>query len=440
MPCMDPATKPLVTHELALPLSRAVRDAAPQPFSELVSLVFDRPDLIPLAAGLVDYDTLPGAGVAHLTQQILSEPETTRAALQYGPTVGVTQFRRQLYDHLCTIDGFPAGEYPGGPEDVVVTTGSQQLLNLLAEVLIDPGDIVVAGWPSYFVYMTALTTFGATIRAVDLDERGLCPDKVDRLLAGLYAAGQIHRAKFVYVVSYHQNPTGITLAEERRGQLLDLVRHWSAKAGHRILIVEDAAYRELTYDGDVPASIKSHDTDNQYVALCQTFSKPFSPGLKTGYGLVPSDLIAPLTLCKDGRDFGSSNFNQHVLSRAMSTGVYAEHVDVLRSHYADKIHATLAALSEHFDGIDGVSWTHPIGGLYVWLTLPESVDTGRQSRLFAEALGRGVLYVPGDYCYPDDPTRTPPKNTIRLAVGVPDIDAIREGVARLAGAVQAVLG
>ncbi|MEO0475842.1 MAG: PLP-dependent aminotransferase family protein, partial [Planctomycetota bacterium] len=113
---------------------------------------------------------------------------------------------------------------------------------------------------------------------------------------------------------------------------------------------------------------------------------------------------------------------------------------LLCRHYADKIHSTLAALDEHFAGIDGVSWTHPTGGLYVWMTLPDSTDTGRQSALFAEALRRGVLYVPGDYCYPTDPTRTPPHRMIRLAVGVPNTEQIREGVARLAAAVCKVLG
>ena len=318
---MDTATPIQSVSGLPLPLSRAVRDAAPQPFSELVDLQFDRPGLISLAAGLVDYDTLPGEGVAPLVADLLADAGSAKAALQYGPTIGFPAFRQQLYEHLAALDGASPTEYPGSPDDLVVTTGSQELLNLIADALLDRGDIVIAGWPSYFVYMTALTTFGAAIRAVDLDEHGLVPEKLDRLLSGLYAAGQIHRVKFVYVVSYHQNPTGITLSTERRRQLFDIVRHYSEKSGQRILIVEDAAYRELTYKGEAPASIKSLDTDNQFVALCQTFSKPFSPGLKTGYGLLPDGLVDPVKLCKDGRDFGSSNFNQHVISRAMTAGV-----------------------------------------------------------------------------------------------------------------------
>lgn len=428
-----------LTAPLMLPLSRTVLDAAPQPFSELVSLAFDRPGLISLAAGLVDYDTLPGGQVAPLVQDILRDPATAKAALQYGPTIGFAGFRQQLYDHLAALDHATPDAYPGSPDDVVVTTGSQELLNLIADALIDRDDIVIAGWPSYFVYMTALTTFGATIRGVDLDEDGMCPDKLDRLMAGLFAAGQLHRVKFVYVVSYHQNPTGITLSAERRAQLFDVVRSWSERLGQRILVVEDAAYRELTYQGQPPPSIKSYDTDNQYVALCQTFSKPFSPGLKTGYGLLPEGMLEPVTLCKDGRDFGSSNFNTHVLSKAMQSGVYDQHVELLCQTYARKIQATLEALGEHFADVEGVSWTTPAGGMYVWLTLPESVRTSRDSALFEQALNEGVLYVPGDYCYPNDPTREPPANLIRLAVGVPNTEAIREGVARLAKALKQLI-
>jgi 2-aminoadipate transaminase len=425
--------------QFALPLSRAAKHADEQPISELIKMALDDPALISLAAGLVDFETLPGDRVGPIVRDILADEAAAKAALQYGTTEGFAEFRRQLYEHLCTLDGASTDAYPGGADDVVVTTGSQQLLNILAEVLLDADDIVIAGWPSYFVYTSTLTAYGATIRSVDLDEHGMIPDKLDRLLAGLSAAGQLHRVKMLYVVSYHQNPTGITLSTERRQQLLDIVKHYSQKAGHRIVLVDDAAYRELTYTGSTPPSIKSMDLDNQYVALCQTFSKPFCPGLKTGYGLLPSDLVEAVKLSKGGRDFGSSNFNMHIISRAMRTGAYAEHVKVLHAAYAAKIQATLDALEEHLGDVEGVSWTRPTGGLYVWLTLPQSIDTSRPGPLFGQAIKQGVLFVPGVYCYPNDPTRESPRNTIRLAVGVPNPEQIREGIARLATAVKAVL-
>jgi 2-aminoadipate transaminase len=427
------------TTSLSLPLSRAAKHADEQPISELIKMALDDPALISLAAGLVDFETLPGQSVAPIIQDILADPASAKAALQYGTTEGFAAFRQQLYDHLCALDDAQPDAYPGSADDVVVTTGSQQLLNILAEVLLDADDIVIAGWPSYFVYTSTLTAYGATIRSVDLDEHGIVPEKLDRLLSGLAAAGQLHRVKFVYVVSYHQNPTGITLSAERRGQLLDIVKHYSQKAGHRIVLVEDAAYRELTYQGAAPPSIKSMDDDNQYVALCQTFSKPFAPGLKTGYGLLPSDLVEAVKLSKGGRDFGSSNFNMHIISRAITNGAFAKHVEVLKQAYAAKIQATRDALQEHFADIDGVTWTDPTGGLYVWLTLPEAIDTSRPGPLFGHAIKQGVLFVPGAYCYPNDPTRQAPTNTIRLAVGVPNPEQIREGIARLAKAVRQVL-
>lgn len=428
------------TKNLSLPLSRAAKRADDQPISELVKMALDDPALISLAAGLVDFDTLPADVVAPIVQEILGDPQSAKAALQYGTTEGFAAFRQQLYGHLCSLDSAEPDAYPGRADDIVVTTGSQQLLNILAEVLLDVDDIVIAGWPSYFVYTSTLTAYGAALRSVDLDEHGMIPEQLERLLSGLSAAGQLHRVKMLYVVSYHQNPTGITLSTDRRQQLLDIVKHYSQKAGHRIVLLEDAAYRELTYQGLTPPSIKSMDQDNQYVALCQTFSKPFSPGLKTGYGLLPSDLVEAVKLSKGGRDFGSSNFNQHIISRAMASGAFETHIDVLRQAYAAKIQAALDALEEYFAGVEGVTWTQPSGGLYVWLTLPEAVDASRTGPLFDHAIKQGVLFVPGVYCYPKDATRTAPNNTIRLAVSVPNPEQIREGIARLAKAVQQVIG
>ncbi|MEM9416112.1 MAG: PLP-dependent aminotransferase family protein [Planctomycetota bacterium] len=435
-------TQPLTPAATGRPLglSRAARHANDQPISEMIRLALKDPGIISLAAGLVDYDTLPADAVSPLIRDILGSDDAARAALQYGTTEGFDAFREALFAHLTDLEAKAGAALPAScsAADIVVTTGSQQLLHTLTEVLVDEGDIVIAGWPTYFVYTSALTSFGATVRSVDLDTDGMDPAKLEHLLEGLHAAGQLSKVKIVYNVSYHQNPTGITLSAARRPQLLDVVRRYSEKAGHRIVLLEDAAYRELTYAGETPRSIKSYDTDNQYVALCQTFSKPFAPGLKTGYGLLPEGLTDPVKLSKGGRDFGSSNFCQHVIHRAMQTGAFAEHVEVLKRAYAEKLEATHAALEEHLGDIDGVTWTKAKGGLYVWLTLPESIDTTQAGSLFESALAERVLFLPGVYCYPIDPIRTPPTNTIRLAVGVPTVEQIREGIARLARAIRSL--
>ncbi len=405
-----------------------------QPISYLIAQAVANPELISLAAGLVDYETLPTDAVGELARELFADEAEARAALQYGTTEGLAALRVALYGHLAGLDETAPDDYPGSAADVIVATGSQQLLHLLADLLIDPDDIVITAWPSYFVYTGALQAFGATVRCVPLDGKGMSPEALDAQLAEIEADGQLDRVKIVYVCSYHQNPTGLTLAADRRKALLDVVRRYSKH--HRILLIEDAAYRELTYDDAPPPSIKREDASNEYVALLQTFSKPFAPGLKTGYGLLPTDLVEPIRLAKGGRDFGSSNLCQHLLLHALRRGVYYEHVGKLRLAYAEKRDAMLEALRQSMP--DGVTWTEPTGGLYVWLTLPGDVDTGRAGPLFAAKLRHGVLAVPGEYCYPDDPTRTIPRNHLRLTFGVATLDQIEEGVARLGRALSAV--
>ena len=211
---------------------------------------------------------------------------------------------------------------------------------------------------------------------------------------------------------------------------------------HRILLLEDNAYRELTYQGEAPVSIKSFDHDNEYVALLHTFSKPFAPGLKTGYGLLPVDLCEKAMMLKDGRDFGSANLSQHLLLAAVRQGAFDQQVEILCEAYTKKRDAMLEALDEYLGDFmpEQTHWTHPTGGLYVWLTLPKSIDTRREGPLFSRAVELGMLYVPGDYCYPADPTRTVPTNQIRLSFGVPTEQQNRDGVRLLAQAIRDVAG
>ncbi len=189
-----------------------------------------------------------------------------------------------------------------------------------------------------------------------------------------------------------------------------------------------------------PPSTKSYDRNHDFVALTQTFSKPFAPGVKTGYTLLPDDLVEPVLLQKGNHDFGSVNFCQHMLLSAMQEGLYHKHLADLRRRYTAKRDAMLAALDEHLGNgnFGDVKWTRPTGGLYVYLTLPESIDTGRDGKLFARALEEGVLYVPGEFCFGPDPTRKAPHNTMRLCYGKESIEKVVTGIERLAKAVKAV--
>jgi len=413
---------------------RAVRTGEPA-INRLMSQALAEGGLISLAAGFVDYETLPVAETREALAELLSDEERARAALQYGTTAGFPRLRDRLAARMASADGYALGTRGYDPDNILLGTGSQQLLYLLTEVLLDPGDIVILAYPSYFVFMDALRSSGVSCRTVPLDEDGMRTDLLRDLFEDLSVRNELDRVKLIYLVSYFQNPTGISLSASRRREVLDLVHEFSPT--HRIHIVEDTAYRELRYDAEDVPSIRSHDEDGRTVICLGTFSKPFSPGLKTGYGLFPSELASQVAYLKGAHDFGSSNFTQHLLDTVLEMGLFDQHAERLRKSYRRRRDVMVDALDEQMP--EGVQRTHPHGGLYVWLTLPEEVPTGPGSKLFASALERGMIYVPGEFCFAADPGREIPTNCIRLSFGVGTLDKIAEGVARLAEAVRECL-
>lgn len=418
----------------AVAFSVKARRTAEPPISTLIAMALANPNLINFAAGLVDPLTLPTDETADLATAILRDDPRARAALQYDTTLGLKPLRQKLFEHLTSLEGKTAAAMGFGANDILVTTGSQQSLYLIAESLIDEGDIVLAENPSYFVYTGALASFGARVMAVPMDESGMRVDLLEQLLQRLETTGEIARVKFIYVTSYYQNPTGLSLATPRRAKLLELAKRFSKS--HRILVLEDAAYRELRYDGPVLPSIKGMEGANEYCIYAGTFSKPFSPGIKTGYAVMPPDVLEAALRQKGNHDFGSAALCQYVALEAMVSGVYKRHVDRLCASYRAKRNATLAALERHMAGIAGVSWVRPDGGLYVWMTLPDSVDTSRTG-MFKDAADAGVLYVPGDYCMtPDLITGKVATHSLRLCFGSVPPEQIEPGIARLAGVIR----
>lgn len=420
--------------------SKRADQTAEQMISYFMQQAVENPDLISLAAGLVDPISLPGSEVLETIQEILGEPASARAALQYGTTQGYTPLREALLKRTFALDGVSPEDLSLTPGNVVITTGSQQFLYLVGEMLLDPGDLVITEAPSYFVFQGTLSSLGVNTLAVPMDEEGMRTDLLEELLDRLEHTGEINRLKMIYVVDYFQNPSGLTLSLKRRQHLMELVQKYSTK--HRIMILEDAAYRELRYDGDDLPSIKSLDADNQYVISTMTFSKPCSPGLKTGYGFLPHEMVDPLLRFKGNHDFGSNNLTQHLLLRLLQTGAYDRHVQDLQSVYRKKRDTMLSALEETFgtDGNDSstLHWTHPKGGLYVWAAFPKEVNTGAHGKLIKAALHEGVLYVPGQFCYVYGAQDKLPTNEARLSFGVAQPDQIREGIFRLGKAVKAV--
>jgi 2-aminoadipate transaminase len=417
-----------------LRLSAKAQRTTDSPINALISAKLSNPDLINFAAGLVDEPTLPVEEVREITQKLFAESGRGRRVLQYGTAIGLRDLRRALVAHLERLDGKRPGELGLCADDILLSTGSQQALYLIADVLLDPGDIVITANPSYFVFTGALQALGARVLAVPMDDEGMDVGAVERLLEELKKEGLLERVKFIYCTSFFDNPTGLSLSTPRRKRLVELVRE--VGASHRILILEDAAYRELRYDGPSLPSIKSFDPANEYTIITQTFSKPFAPGIKLGYTAMPPDLIDQVLRQKGNHDFGSSNLCQEIALEAMAGGSYVTHLEVLKEEYRRKRDATLAALRENLTETAELHWTHPDGGIYVWLTLPKSVDTSREGKLFERCVKHGVLYVPGAYSFhPDENGRTP-NHHMRLCFGQVRMEEIRPGIERLAGAIK----
>lgn len=411
--------------------------ASQQAISFLMQQAVDNPDCLSLAAGLVDPGTLPVEMVGEITHELFGNPDAARRALQYGTTAGADSLRAELVRHFARLEQSPVEQLGISADQIVATTGSQQMLSLVSEVLIDPGDICLVAAPTYFVYLGVLNGVGARTITVATDEHGMIPESLDEILSELDTAGMLRRVKLLYLVTYYENPSGVSLAPERRRKMVEITRKWSRD--HRIYILEDTAYRELRYDGPEYHSVWSCDETRESVIVAQTFSKSFSPGLRVGYGVLPRSLVRPVCDRKGNEDFGSAHLNQQILAAALSSGRYPEHVARVCESYRAKRDAMLEALDEHMSDMAGVHWVHPHGGLYVWLTLPETIQTGFDTRLFQNAVHEHqVMYVPGELCFVGDDGRSH-SNHMRLSFGVLSPDQLREGIRRLSVAVQSEL-
>lgn len=400
-----------------------------------MSRALAQPELISLAAGFVDQPTLPLAAVDEAWRSLAADHAEGHAALQYGTTAGYRPLREALLEEQRTADGNPAAERSLTPEQVIVTSGSNQLLHLLADTLFDPGDIVLCAAPTYFVYLGVTKNLQVRAISVACDDHGLMPDALEDRLRTIAAQGELDRVKAIYVVSYFDNPRSVTLSAERRAAVVAIAKRWSRT--RRIYVLEDAAYRKLRYDGDDVPSLRAFDEEGDTVILTQTFSKSFSPGVRVGWGIVPKELMGPLCDQKSNIDFGAPNLNQHLMYHVIANGVCERQVALLCETYRRKRDAMLAACEEFLAGIEGVHWLKPAGGLYVWLTVAADIDAGFQGTLFDTALAAGVIYVPGEYSYASEGEPIA-RNTMRLSYGVQSQERIREGIRLLAGAIRQV--
>jgi 2-aminoadipate transaminase len=416
-------------------LSQRAAWSAGQPISDLMAQALAHPHLISLAAGFVAPETLPCLLVKQAAERLFRDEAALRAALQYGTTAGDLQLRELILSHWQARD---AGMAPvAHVEQVVLTAGSNQLLHLLVDTLLDPGDLVLTAAPTYLVFLGAVRNAGARAVGIPSDECGPIPEALHQTLSRLQAAGRLGRVKAFYVVPYYNNPCGATISPERRHALLDVVARWSKE--QPIYVIADNAYRDLRYEGEDIPSMRCYQDGASRVIETGTFSKTFSPGIRVGWGILPAELVQPVLNQKGNIDFGSPHFAQKLMAQVLQDPGYAGYVEQLRAAYALKRNVMLEAATVHLGRLPGVRWRRPQGGLYLWVELPEEMDAGPEGPIWRAALREGVLYVPGQYCYPCDGCWQG-KNTMRLSFGVQTPDGIRRGMEALSRAIRQVQG
>ena len=416
-------------------LSKMGQRTGVPPISWLMQTALTRPKLISLAAGFTDNATLPVELSRKLLNDILRSPKTGQPALQYGVTAGTENLRQLTATHLQKLDG--GHDRAHSPERVIITGGSQQLLYMTLEALCDEGDIVLVEDPTYFVFLSILQSRGIQARGVKLERDGIDLAHLEKVLERLKKSGELRRVKALYLVTYFQNPTGATTSLAKKSAALKLLKKYERAAGHPIYLLEDAAYRELRFDhgDDVPTALTLPGAER--VIYTGTYSKPYAPGARLGFGILPEPIFTTVQRIKGNHDFGSANLLQQLLAGALASGLYDQHVAKVRKNYAKKAAVMKRALAEHFPA--NVEIWESGGGLYFWARLPKGVSAGVKSKVFQAALKADVLYVPGELCYADDSSRKKPDNEMRISFGSASEENIRKGIARLGAVLRKFL-
>jgi 2-aminoadipate transaminase len=416
--------------------SRLGRRVKAPPIAWLMEQKLKYKDLISLAAGFTDGPSLPVKEVRTIFKRITESKQHAMEILQYGVGAGREPLRALTTARIALLDAQDASHPSYCPDRAMITHGSQQFLYLLSEALFDEGDIALVEAPTYFAYLGIMQSFGVTTRSIPMDTDGINLNHLEKTLQELHQSGQLHRVKLLFMVSYFQNPTGITTSGKKKERVLQLIQSYEKKAGHPIYILEDAAYRELKFPkGPQEGSMLPMPHGKNRVIYSGTYSKPFSTGIRVGFGIVPEPLRTVMMRIKGNHDFGTSHLLQAIIEEAMQSGLYQIHLQNLQKTYQSKAHCMCESIRNHFPSC--VHWSTPSGGLYVWATAPVDVPTGPESNLFKKALSERVLYVPGSFTYADDLGINKPDNGMRISFGNASIEDIQQGIERLGLALKA---
>lgn len=394
-------------------LSRVGMGMQQSAIRQMGTVAAQNPDLISFAPGYPAHSNFPWDEYRAIADDILRARD--RSTLQYGPTRGVPELLDAIVG-LLDARGIRASH-----DELLVTSGSQQGLDLVARVFVDPGDVVLVELPSYTGAITAFRNAQASLVGIEQQEDGIDLTDLERKLQRARADGR--RVKFLYVVPNFQNPTGLLLSLEKRRALLEWARR------HDLLIVEDDPYGDLYFEDaarpEHTRPLKADDVDGRVVYL-SSFSKTLSPAFRVAWMVAPAALAARFETAKQCLDLCTSDFNQHIVLEAVRRGVLARQVPRLREYYQQSRTAMESVLRATLG--DRVSWVKPRGGFFLWVTLPPALDTGA---LLPRAVQHGVIYVAGGAFFVDGTGA----NTMRLAFSLAAGERIVEGVTRLSAAV-----
>lgn len=377
---------------------------------ELLKLT-QQPDIISFAGGLPNPESFPVDTIKKIIDSLL-ETEGARI-LQYGSTEGVNSFRDALSEMMRNKYGVSVTK-----DNILVTAGSQQALYLLAKIFINPGDKVIIEAPTYIGILTAFQSYKPEYKEIEMDDDGMRTDLLEETLRSMRKEGD--KPKMIYTIPTFQNPAGVTMSLDRRKHLIELSEDYD------VLIVEDDPYGELRYSGEPLPLLKSLDRNHNVIYL-GTFSKILSPGFRMAHLIAHEEIIHKAVLAKQGIDLCTNTVGQFVAREYISRGYLENHIPKIIELYKRKRDLMLDMLEDHFP--DGVKWTKPDGGMFLWVTLPDGMDA---EKMFHRAIQHKVAYVIGSAFFP----RRNHKNTMRLNFTYPTDEQIKEGVVRLSKVIR----
>jgi DNA-binding transcriptional MocR family regulator len=399
------------THEPENLQERYAHRAAHMKPSEIRSLfaVASRPEIVSLAGGMPNLSAIPMDTMAGIVETLIKDHG--QEALQYGSGQGHPQLREQICD-VMALEGIKAN-----PNDVLVTTGSQQALDLISRIFIDPGDVVLVEAPSYVGALGTFAQYEASVVHVEMDQNGLIPEALRQAIKTLRYQGR--RIKFLYLIPNYQNPAGVLLPADRRTEILDICR------SEKIFIVEDNPYGLLGFDRPSPNAMRAEDSEN--VIYLGSFSKTIVPGFRIGWALVPQSLKEKLVIASESSILCPSNFSQMAIASYLANQPWREQIASFCALYKVRRDAMLSALDAYFP--KAATWTKPAGGFYVWVTLPPEIDT---KAMVPKAIAAKVAYVPGTAFYADGFGSW----SLRLSYCYPSPERITQGVMALSKVVE----